>query len=101
MSDSWYERTQGATLLEAEHHREAWDPEGIEAVIAFTDTDTDADIALALGRTLKSIQDIQYRLRHEGVDMVRAAYAPRVERAIPTCPTHHIALAANGTCDWC
>lgn len=100
MSD-WYARTQGATTLTAEHHKAPWDAEDVETVIAFTDVDTDADIAVALGRTLKSIQDIQYRLRREGVNAVRAAYAPRVERVVPTCDVHHIALTASGDCDWC
>lgn len=100
MSD-WYARTQGATLLEAENHRAPWEATDIETVIAFTDVDTDEALALALGRTLKSVQDIQWRMRHEGVDMLRAAYAPVVERVVPTCSTHHIALTASGDCDWC
>lgn len=100
MSD-WYARTQGNTLLEAENHRHPWDAQDIETVIAFTDTDTDEDIALTLGRTLKSIQDIQWRMRHEGVDMLRAAYAPPAERVVPTCDVHHLALSASGECDWC
>lgn len=99
MSDTmWYERTQGMTANVATNHREPWSVEEIDTVLEFTTTDTDADIALALGRTLKSIQDIQWRLRREGVDTVRAAYAPRVVR---TCPTHHLALTATGDCDWC
>ncbi len=102
MSDTmWYERTQAATKECADAHRLPWDSESIETVIAFTDTVTDEEIAYATGRTLKAIQDIQWRMRHEGVDMLRAAYAPKAERVAPTCDTHHIALAANGACDWC
>ena len=100
MSD-WYARTQGATLLEAENNRAPWDATDIETVIAFTDTDRDEDIAFALGRTLKSIQDIQWRMRHEGDDTLRAAYAPRPAYVMPTCLVHNIALTATGDCDWC
>lgn len=99
MSDTaWYERTQGMTANVATHHREPWSVEEIDTVVGFTDVDTDADIALALGRTLKAVQDIQWRLKREGVSAVRASYAPRV---VPTCATHHIALTATGDCDWC
>jgi hypothetical protein len=98
MSD-WYARTQGATTLEATHNGEAWSADEIETVIAFTDTDTDANIALALGRTMAAVWNIQFRLRTEGVDTVRRAYAPAP--APRTCDTHHIALTATGDCDWC
>jgi hypothetical protein len=73
----WYERVQGATKTEATANGEAWDAESLEMVIAFTNEVTDEDLAFTLGRTLASITNIQYRLRHEGVDPVRAAYAAR------------------------
>lgn len=102
MSDTaWYDRVQANTKAQADAHRLPWDGDSIEMVIAFTDDSTDEDIALAMGRTLKSIQDIQWRVRHEGVNAVRAAYAPNVERVVRTCDTHHLALTASGDCDWC
>ncbi len=75
--NAWYERVQGATSNLAVHSGEAWDAEEIETVIAFTDDVTDEEIALALGRTLAAVWNIQNRIRHEGVDPVRAAYAKR------------------------
>jgi hypothetical protein len=97
----WYERTQGATKACAESNGLPWDASDVETVIAFTDIDTDEDIALALGRTLAAVWNIQHRMRTEGVTALREAYAPRVERDVTTCATHHIALRANGECDWC
>lgn len=94
----WYDRQQGATVALAEHNGEHWSADEIETVIAFTDDTTDAEIALALGRTMAAVWNIQHRLRVEGVDTVRRAYAPRVT---PTCGVHHIALTATGDCDWC
>lgn len=99
MSD-WYARQQGATLLEAEHRGEPWSADEIETVITFTDVDTDAEIALALGRTMAAVWNIQHRLRTEGAPAVRASYA-NPARPVATCPTHHIALTATGDCDWC
>ena len=101
MDTKWYERTQAATKAVAEANGLPWDSESVDMVIAFTDEVTDEDIAYTLGRTLKSIQDIQYRVRHEGVVAVRSAYAPNVAPVVRTCPTHHIALTATGDCDWC
>ena len=40
-------------------------------------------------------------MRHEGVDTLRAAYAPRPAYVMPTCLVHNIALTATGDCDWC
>jgi hypothetical protein len=93
----WYERVQGATSNVATANGEAWDAESIETVIAFTDDVTDEELAITLGRTLAAVWNIQHRLRSEGVDTVRRAYAPNV---LPTCATHHIALTATGECDW-
>lgn len=77
MSGVWYERVQGATSNLATANREPWESDDLELVIAFTDDVTDEEIAITLGRTLKAIQDIQYRIRREGVDPVRRAYANR------------------------
>lgn len=98
---AWYERTQGATKAEADANGLPWDGESVDTVIAFTDEVTDEELALTLGRTLSAVWAIQHRMRTEGVVALRAAYAPIAERVVPTCDAHHIALAANGTCDWC
>lgn len=100
MSD-WYARQQGATSNLAVHSGEAWTADEIETVIAFTDDTTDADIALALGRTMAAVWNIQHRLRTDGVNGVRAAYAPDTRRTVAVCPTHCITLTATGDCDWC
>ena len=100
MSD-WYDRTQGATKTLAEANGLPWDSEDIETVITFTDEVTDEELALTLGRTLSALWAIQHRLRTEGVDPVRAAYAPAAQRVVPTCDVHHLALTASGECDWC
>lgn len=98
----WYDTTQGATKALAEANGLPWEGDDIDMVIAFTDVTTDEEIAYATGRTLASIWAIQHRVRTEGVDPVRRAYARRADApAPPTCPTHHIALTATGDCDWC
>lgn len=77
MSD-WYARNQEATLVVADAHREPWTPEDVDFVIEMTDDATDVEIALSLGRTLHAVADLQWRVRREGVEAVRAGYAPRV-----------------------
>lgn len=76
-TSTWYEQNQNATLVVADAHREPWTPDDLDFVVAMTDTESDTDIALALGRTLHAITDIQYRIRHDGIEAVRAGYAPR------------------------
>lgn len=77
----WYERVQGATATVAEHNGEAWESSDIDLVLAFTDEVTDEEIAVATGRTLASIWAIQHRVRQEGAESVRKAYARQSVRA--------------------
>ena len=101
MSD-WYARTQEATKANADANGLPWTSEDVDLVIAFTDDVTDEDIALATGRTLAAVWNIQHRVRTEGVVAVRRAYAPSLTAPAPrVCATHAITLTAMGTCDWC
>lgn len=79
----WYAKTQGETLVTADHHRERWTTEDLEFVAAFTDDVTDAELATTVGRSLASLWAIQNRLRNEGVEGVLESYA-RAGRARAT-----------------
>lgn len=76
----WYEQTQGRTLNEATSHRERWTTDDLEFVVAFTEESSDEELALTLGRSLASIWNIQYRIRSEGVEGVRADVARAMAR---------------------
>lgn len=66
-----YEQVQGRTLATATSHRERWTVEDLDFVVAFTEEVRDEELALTLGRSLASIWNIQFRIRHEGVEGVR------------------------------
>lgn len=79
---AWAERTQGVTLVTATERGERWTRDDLEFVVAMTETERDEDIAVALGRTLFAIWNIQFRLTHEGVEGVVASQ----ERTTPVRP---------------
>lgn len=63
-NDAWTQRNQQATLAQAQKWGEGWTSQDLEFVIAFTDVASDTEIALALGRTLYSVQSVQVAIRH-------------------------------------
>lgn len=94
---------QDDSLRFAEAHCQPWTPDEVEFVIEFTDSTIDADIAVALGRTLYAVENLQHRLRTNGVDFerarVRQAFEPLPQA--PTCGSCFVQLPATGVCDTC
>ena len=70
MTNTTNTRAQARTTRSADANGERWTREDLEFVVAFTDTERDEDLAIALGRTLYAIWNIQHRLAHEGVEGV-------------------------------
>lgn len=70
---TWANRVQATTLATATAYKQRWETDDLELVVEFTETVSDEDLALVLGRSLYAIWNIQYRLRHEGVEGVLQA----------------------------
>jgi hypothetical protein len=68
----WYTRTQGMTVITADANGEPYTRDDLEFIAEFTNDATDADIALALGRTLAGIWNIQHRIKTGDIDLSRA-----------------------------
>lgn len=102
-TNAWAAAAQGGTLALADHWGEEWTADEVELVAAFTDDVTDEELALTLGRSLYAIWAMQHKLRTTGFDFDAARRRERARAVVapPTCPTHHLALTAMGTCDWC
>lgn len=77
-----YETVQDRTRLTADQLGERWSVEDLDLVVAFTDDVRDEDLAVSTGRTLASIWSIQHRLRHEGVEGVRASIVAEAKRRV-------------------
>jgi len=103
MSNEWASTTQGRTLVTADAHGEAWTPDDVEFVAAFTDDVSDEELATTLGRSLYAIWAIQHRLRTSGfdADAARRAWNARLAPVVATCPRCFLALPATGACDDC
>lgn len=101
MANEWAAKVQGTTLVTADAHRERWTRDEVEFVVAMTDGERDEDIALALGRSLYAVWNLQHRVRTLGVAGVLTRDEQAQAREVRLCPTHSIALTAMGACDWC
>lgn len=91
MTTAWYTENQERTAVVADAHREPWEADDLDFVVAMTSDASDTEIALALGRTLHAITDIQWRIKREGIAAVRAGYAPRAmteARRVASAPTY-------------
>ena len=96
-TNTWAAETQSTTLITADHYREPWSREELEFVREFTEVDTDEDLAVALGRSLYAIWNIQHRMRNgETVDMIYRR--PRERRATTTCMSCFTEVSFAGTC---
>lgn len=96
-------KAQGRTLPLASHHRETWTPDEVEFVLAMTDEERDEDIAVALGRSLYAVWNLQHRLRtgtFDFAEMKRLAQRNAVA-VVATCPTCHVEVPKTGVCDFC
>lgn len=69
---TWYDRTQGETLVTADAWGEPWTRSDLEIVQAFTNEVTDAELATTLGRSLAAIWSIQHRIANGEIDLTRA-----------------------------
>ncbi len=99
-TSTWAARKQGTTLVTADAHGEAWEQDDVELVIAFTDDVRDEELAVTLGRSLYAIWAIQHRIRTEGVDCVRGAYAPRVDPVRPLSTRTYTFIGDDVPADW-
>lgn len=92
---------QARTLVTADAHRERWTKDEIEFVVEMTEIERDEDIAIALGRSLYAIWNLQHRVRTVGVEGVLLRLEGSTAPAPKTCSIHNLALTATGECDWC